>query len=262
MSVNAINSYTTASTNSTRNTSGVLGKDEFLNLLVTQLRYQDPLNPTDNTEYVSQLAEFSALEQMSNMSSGISSMQALSMNGKWVTATVTDSSSGEETEIEGVVDSVKVKNGQATLIVNGTEVELENVTNVQDYNRASVSNLSSLINKTCEGYIYDSDSLQLLSVKGTVSGIEKGIYEDYAVMDGVKSEVSSILSDDYDDSEDMLEYLEAHIGEEIEIELTDSDTGKKVPVTAVLESVSETDDAITVTLNGVLVPVDGIYNVK
>ena len=41
-----------------------LGKDEFLQLLVTQLRYQDPLNPMDSTAFASQLAEFSGLEQL------------------------------------------------------------------------------------------------------------------------------------------------------------------------------------------------------
>ncbi len=48
-----------------------LGKDAFLKLLVTQMRYQDPLDPQDNSEYLSQLAQFSALEQMTNVSKGL-----------------------------------------------------------------------------------------------------------------------------------------------------------------------------------------------
>ena len=48
--------------------SSELGKDEFLKLLVTQLQNQDPLNPQDDTQFISQLAQFSALEQMTNMS--------------------------------------------------------------------------------------------------------------------------------------------------------------------------------------------------
>ncbi|MTI57300.1 flagellar hook capping FlgD N-terminal domain-containing protein [Geosporobacter ferrireducens] len=44
-----------------------LDKDAFLQLLVTQLRYQDPLNPMDDKEFVAQMAQFSALEQMQNL---------------------------------------------------------------------------------------------------------------------------------------------------------------------------------------------------
>jgi flagellar basal-body rod modification protein FlgD len=55
----------------TSNSSGVMGKDDFLNLLVTQLANQDPLNPMDSQQFASQLAEFSSLEQMSNMNSSL-----------------------------------------------------------------------------------------------------------------------------------------------------------------------------------------------
>lgn len=55
-------------TNAARDT---LGKDAFLQLLVTQMRYQDPLDPMDNGEYLSQLAQFSALEQMTNVAEGL-----------------------------------------------------------------------------------------------------------------------------------------------------------------------------------------------
>jgi len=65
---------------------GEMGKEEFLELLVTQLRHQDPLNPMDSTQFASQLAEFSSLEQMLNVSESMealsesTSMMALSVN--------------------------------------------------------------------------------------------------------------------------------------------------------------------------------------
>ena len=59
-----------------------LGKDAFLQLLVTQMKYQDPLNPSSNTEYIAQLATFSQLEQMQNLGAMTSNSQALSLVGK------------------------------------------------------------------------------------------------------------------------------------------------------------------------------------
>ncbi|HWQ72278.1 MAG TPA: flagellar hook capping FlgD N-terminal domain-containing protein [Desulfitobacteriaceae bacterium] len=266
MSISSVNNnsttYTTSTTTSTRETSKELGKEDFLNLLVTQLKYQDPLNPTDSTEFISQLAQFSTLEQMSNMNKVLSSIEALTMTGKYITATVTNSS-GETSEMEGTVDSVKISDGEAKLVVDGTSVELEDVSSVYDYDRSDLYSLSAMIGKTCQGYIYDSETLDVISVEGTISGIEKGAYEDYALIDGVECTLDSITSDDYSSSEKKLQYLNEHIGEEISLTAIDSDTGKVVPITAVLNSVTEEDGgSITVTLDGVKVPVDGIYSVN
>ncbi len=59
------------STNTQTNSNSVLGKDDFLKLLITQLKNQDPMNPTDGTQFASQLAQFSSLEQLSNLNDAI-----------------------------------------------------------------------------------------------------------------------------------------------------------------------------------------------
>ena len=66
-----------ASQTQTRNTNQDLGKEAFLQLLVTQMRYQDPLDPQDNSEYIAELAQFSALEQMTNVSDTLSDMNTV-----------------------------------------------------------------------------------------------------------------------------------------------------------------------------------------
>ena len=87
-----------------------LGKDAFLKLLITQMQNQDPLNPTEGIEFTSQLAQFSSLEQLSNLNtsfSGINSVlqaqnnyQAINMVGKEITA-LGDSLSVLDGEITG-----------------------------------------------------------------------------------------------------------------------------------------------------------------
>jgi flagellar basal-body rod modification protein FlgD len=61
---------------STSSTPGLLGKDDFLKLLVTQLQKQDPLNPQDPSEFTSQLAQYSSLEQLIGVNSNIQGLSA------------------------------------------------------------------------------------------------------------------------------------------------------------------------------------------
>ena len=53
----------------------ILGKDDFLNMLIAQLQHQDPLNPADSTEFTAQLAQFSSLEQLSNIHDSLENME-------------------------------------------------------------------------------------------------------------------------------------------------------------------------------------------
>lgn len=65
---------------STNRMNDALDKDAFLQLLVTQMQYQDPLDPQDNSEYVAQLAQFSALEQMTNVYKSVEEVSQLVSN--------------------------------------------------------------------------------------------------------------------------------------------------------------------------------------
>ena len=69
-----------ASKGSTNRMNDALDKDAFLQLLVTQMQYQDPLDPQDNSEYVAQLAQFSSLEQMTNVYKSIEEVSQMVSN--------------------------------------------------------------------------------------------------------------------------------------------------------------------------------------
>lgn len=110
--------------------SNVLGKDAFLRLLITELQHQNPLEPMNNREFVTQMAQFSALEQMQNLNKAFESMallelasQASNLLGKNIR---TMDESGNP--LEGKVTSVKLSSGIPIVVLDGErEIPLVNV---------------------------------------------------------------------------------------------------------------------------------------
>jgi flagellar basal-body rod modification protein FlgD len=75
MSIESITPSATGDTGLYQAQATSMGKDDFLTLLITQLQNQDPLNPTDSTEFTAQLAQFSSLEQLSNVNQNLEYLQ-------------------------------------------------------------------------------------------------------------------------------------------------------------------------------------------
>ncbi len=123
----------TASQSSVQKTSSSNGmdKDAFLQLLVAQMKYQDPLEPTSNTEYISQYATFSQVEQMQNMAASMELSRASSMVGKLVNVETTNSN-GETKQIQGMVEYVTYENNKAYVSIDGTLYSADDVTAVVD----------------------------------------------------------------------------------------------------------------------------------
>ena len=113
------------------NGSNSLDKDAFLQLLVAQMKYQDPLEPTSNTEYISQYATFSELEQMQNMSASMDLFRASSLVGETVLLKVRDSQ-GRTTNVQGNVDYVVYEKNKAYLSVNGDLYSMDDLDTVAD----------------------------------------------------------------------------------------------------------------------------------
>jgi flagellar basal-body rod modification protein FlgD len=121
-------------TPTTTDSTGTLGKDAFLQLLVTQMKNQNPLDPQDNTQFVAQLAQFSSLESMQNLTSTVDSiassyqssqaLQASSLVGRSVIidagATAVDTTKGMTGTVvvpaASSLTTVKVYDAQANLV--------------------------------------------------------------------------------------------------------------------------------------------------
>lgn len=108
-----------------------MDKDAFLQLLVAQMQYQDPLEPTSNTEFISQYAQFSQVEQMQNMAGTTELSRATSLVGKEVYVKTTDST-GEPSYKYGKVDYVVFENGKAYLSIEESLYSLDDLDTVVD----------------------------------------------------------------------------------------------------------------------------------
>jgi flagellar basal-body rod modification protein FlgD len=128
----------TSTTSSTGDTtisgaaSSILGKDDFLKLLITELQYQDPLNPVDNKEFISEMAQFSSLEQMQNLNDNFQNLVTLQnlsqinfavnlMNHRIVGTDANGAS------VDGTVDNVTVSSGSPSVVVGSSTVSMNNI---------------------------------------------------------------------------------------------------------------------------------------
>lgn len=125
------NTSTTAATSANSKNGSTLDKDAFLQLLVAQMKYQDPLEPTSNTEYVAQYATFSQVESLQNMSTSMENQNALTLVGKYVTMDV-QTASGSTTTVSGRVDYVEKTGDDTYLYINGTPYNYANLNTVWD----------------------------------------------------------------------------------------------------------------------------------
>jgi flagellar basal-body rod modification protein FlgD len=176
-----------ASSSSSSTSSSSLDKDAFLQLLVAQMKYQDPLEPTSNTEYISQYATFSELEQMQNMSATMELTRASSLVGQTVLLKVTDSS-GNTTTVQGNVDYVTYENSKAYLSVNGELYSMDDLYTVAD-------------DEYLDAYTLAADFLNTYNKLPAVGELtiddEEDVESLQSMYDGMTSYQKKFLTDDY-----------------------------------------------------------------
>jgi flagellar basal-body rod modification protein FlgD len=171
--------------------SSSLGKDDFLQLLVAQMKYQDPMEPTSNTEYIQQYATYSELEQMMNMSETMDLQRASGLVGQMVCVEFT-TEAGIDKVVEGIVDYVYYESGTPFVSINGELYKAEDVTNVYDATYIEATELAS-------AWIKEYESLPRLE------DITLGDYEKVAAL--------------YTSLEQFSDYTKGFISDEMEAEL-------------------------------------------
>lgn len=160
-----------------------LDKDAFLQLLVTQLKNQNPLEPMDNTEFIAQMAQFSSLEQAQNTNKTIKADSAYNLVNKLVKANHVDPKTNEITQVVGEVSMVRVDGDKVYLKVDGIEVLYDDVKEVTDlispYDQMQAINQNfqmssafSLIGKDVKAKVAkDSTGKEFDEVEGKVTGV-------------------------------------------------------------------------------------------
>ena len=145
--------------------SDTLGQDAFLTLMVEQMKNQDFMSPTDNSEYIAQMAQFSMVQEMQQMNYNTNASYATSLIGKTVTTSTVDTSSVSVLDSTGVVTGVKMNGTSFEIIVNGQSYDLKDITEVslQDptSNQAEYTDYDALLNDYIEALnnsLVDSDT--------------------------------------------------------------------------------------------------------
>ncbi|HDQ26705.1 MAG TPA: flagellar hook capping protein [bacterium] len=156
MSVQGVGGSNSIYTALVDNPNSALGKQDFLQLLVTKLKYQDPLKPMTDESFIADLAQFSSLEQMTNLNQGFEAQmlamqdlntnliglmvmqntsQAASLIGKTVVVEFDQLNAAtgqmETGTAEGTVNVVRFVDGMPKLLINGTEYDLSKVKEIK-----------------------------------------------------------------------------------------------------------------------------------
>ncbi|WP_159884392.1 flagellar hook assembly protein FlgD [Paenibacillus puerhi] len=111
-----------------------LGKDQFLKILITQLKHQDPTQPLQDKEFIAQMAQFTSVEQLTNMATEMKLLRqslgfASGLIGKEISWSYEDNDGTSHTR-KGIVESITVKKGEQFAKVNGEDISLEHISQI------------------------------------------------------------------------------------------------------------------------------------
>lgn len=137
MSITSVNNNTVSGASSSSSASGAsksnstLSMDDFFSLMVAQLKNQDMYNTMDDTQFIAQMAQFSMVQALADLSQASSTAYGVSLIGKEVNLATT-ADDGTIQNSKGIVDSVNLYNGSAQVVVDGKSYALSSVMSVKE----------------------------------------------------------------------------------------------------------------------------------
>ncbi len=212
--------------------------DDFLNLMVAQLQNQDFMNPVDDTQYVTQLAQFATMQQMQELAEYQKTNYAISLVGKNITA-AKFGVSGDLIKETGVIQKVSLVDNSYEVTVNGKNFTLDQIMEINENKANTGSNtntgldtdkqayLLSLMGKNVEVKTTDEDG-KTVNVQGIVNKVSS---EDgkYQVQIGDKwYALDNVISVDGEEPDveldpDKVSELAAMVGKEVTVKIKDED---------------------------------------
>ena len=164
--------------------------DMFLTLLVAEMQNQDPLEPTSNTEWVSQYATFTQVQKMSEMAESIDVLRANELIGKEVIMKTTSTSTGEVNYTQGIVDFVEMENGKPLLVIDDAKYSISDLDTI----------VSSEYSAAYEKYSTFKEMIDALPdvafADRTYQNVIQGAFDYYNTMDEYQKNYMKIYGSD------------------------------------------------------------------
>lgn len=237
-----------------------MDKDMFMQLLVTQLQYQDPLNPMDNQQMMAQVAQFTALEQMKNVADTVNKQLAHSMMGSYVQYTYKNTETGQMELLLGRVDYIKNKGSDVLIGIGSHEVGLADIQEVVDpSNIQANSSAFDLIGKTIQGAMEVKDEAgkpQNVVIEGRVREVRMKDGKSYLVV-GNDEKAAEIELDNVQNIVEVPSITDKWASATIQ-----DKEGNEQEITGIVEYVAVTKEDTYAYINGTYVPFKQINSIK
>lgn len=189
-----VNNYGTSSSSNTSqgtNSKSALGMDAFLQLLAAEMSHQDSMNPMSNTEFISQMAQFTSLQEMQNLNKISTSQYGSGLVGKKVIVASYDSN-GNYSEDSGIVTNCDFSTTNPSVVVNGKYYDFSSIMEVvSDPGSNSFQYGASLVGKNVTVSSIGSDGKKA-DITGTVTGCNFANGNVSIVIDGKNYDLSAV----------------------------------------------------------------------